>query len=630
MSATPETISKVAQGDKANGIFPFDTIREGQKAMLEDCADSFKEGGHLIAHAPTGIGKTAAVLTAALEYAIEKDKVVFFTTSKQSQHRIAIDTLKAMQQRSDTQIVVTDIVAKQDMCPRDFASEYYIVFNEFCKLEQKTKRCPYFISDNKAALGRLKEEIHHVQDLTQVCVSHMVCPHKTALDLGARSQVVVCDYNHLFTDISERTLAKINRDLDEIILIVDEAHNLPDRIRMQLSDSLNLTRLKEAFTEAKRFDTRLLHFLKGLSKLIQDMAAALNGRSEAPLEEADLVAPLEAILSSTLDKGYDTSKFIRALTTAGNKSIKSGASRSALLQVAAFLEGWSKYTTGYSRTISKGEPPRITYRLLDPSIITKEIFDGVHSSVLMSGTLYPQNMYSDLLGMGNERTLMRSYPSPFPDENKLVLVPRGITTRYTERGPAMYRKMANEIESLCQSVPGNIAVFFPSYALRDEVGVYIFDKKLDKKVLVEQKEMDKQEKENIIRDLIRFRKWNGALLMGVQGGSLSEGMDYADNLLEATVVVGLPLAPPSLEVDALKNYYNEKFGPGKGEEYGYIFPALNRVLQASGRCIRSERDRGIIILMDERFGQQRYSKYFPKEMGFEITSDLKKSYDGFF
>ena len=120
------------------------------------------------------------------------------------------------------------------------------------------------------------------------------------------------------------------------------------------------------------------------------------------------------------------------------------------------------------------------------------------------------------------------------------------------------------------------------------------------------------------------------LLWGVQGGSMSEGVDYPDNLLESVVVVGVPLAPPSIEVEFLKKYYDKKFGSGKGEDYGYLFPAMNRVAQASGRAIRSETDRAFIVLLDDRFGEGRYRKYLPPDLLPRETNDLRKEAEGFF
>jgi DNA excision repair protein ERCC-2 len=286
------------------------------------------------------------------------------------------------------------------------------------------------------------------------------------------------------------------------------------------------------------------------------------------------------------------------------------------------------------RTLTVDGGPRLNYRLLDPSVITRERFDSVHAAVLMSGTLWPVQMYSDLLGLDPARTRQGEYRSPFPPENRMVLVTPGLTTRYTSRGPKMYARIAAAVSEVLRATPGNVAVFAPSYALLASIGDSLAGGGRDaagrKELLVEERGMGKRDREALTDRLEDLRDGPGGVLMGVQGGSLSEGVDYIGNLLSAVVVVGLPLAPPSKEVDALVAYFDAKFGRGRGEEYGYVNPAMNRVVQAAGRLIRTERDRGVVVLMDERFSHSRYLGTFPPDWTPRTADDLGAQIERFF
>ena len=175
----------------------------------------------------------------------------------------------------------------------------------------------------------------------------------------------------------------------------------------------------------------------------------------------------------------------------------------------------------------------------------------------------------------------------------------------------MHELIAREVVAIAAGAPGNVAAFFPSYELLQEAEGRVRRARLAKKILVEHSTWDKARRDGALEALRLARTEGGAVLLGVQGGSLSEGVDYEGNLLQAVVVVGLPLSPPNLEVESLKDYYQRKFGFAKGYDYAYVFPAINKVLQAAGRPIRSERDRAAIVLMEGRLLASRYARCLP-------------------
>jgi Rad3-related DNA helicase len=256
--------------------------------------------------------------------------------------------------------------------------------------------------------------------------------------------------------------------------------------------------------------------------------------------------------------------------------------------------------------------PSLSVTLLDPASVAGPLFASVHAAVLMSGTLYPMALCADLLGVGAQARLLESYPSPFLNARRPVLLLRGVSTRYKARGQEMFERIAEGVAATTRATPGNVAVFFPSYRLRDEVAEAL-PHHLKPELVLERREMTRGEKERLVGHLRRARSKGGALFLGVMGGSFSEGVDFYDGILQAVVVVGLPLAPPSKEVDALIRYFERKFGEGAGEAYAYLNPAITRVLQAAGRLIRREEDRGVVVLMDERLEQARYARLLPPD-----------------
>lgn len=625
-----ETVKKRVSAELA--LFPFPKIRDGQKEFLEDARSAINEGKHIIVHAPTGIGKTAAALSAALEYAMKNNKIVFFLTSKQSQHYIAIETLRSMNEKlikeEGTDIVAVDVISKQSMCPLSSTRSVYGAFNEFCRLKVKTRSCEYFKNHNEAVVNKIKGKIMHVQQLVKLCKVYGTCPHKTALDAGHDANIIVCDYSYIFSDIREVILPKIGKELNDIVLVVDEAHNLPDRIRSYLSSSLTSIELNKAEKEIKKKNAAIARHLHNLAAICESIFNEVEDNKEKKLEKDELIKRIEDTLKESLEKwNYDF--FIEALTKAGEKMLKENEATS-LLDIAAFLDGWRKHKTGVVRTVSKKDVARISYTLLDPSILSEEVFSQAHSSILMSGTLYPGEMYADLLAIEESRRIIKSYRSPFPRENRIVLMTNNLTTLYKKRGLRMFQAYANRIAEASKHIQGNVAVFFPSYGLLHEVLGRLDNIYLTKRLLIEKQGLRKEEKERLIEELRSLKKGEGGILMGVQGGSLSEGIDYEDNLLSAVFIIGLPLSPPSIETEALKEYYMKKFSAEKGYYYSYIYPAINKVMQAAGRCIRSEEDKGVIILMDERFKQSRYAKCFPEDFKFNTSDNINNQLKQFF
>src|SRR5438876_805616 len=478
--------------------WPFDRVRDGQSDFLQDARTTLAGGKHLLAHAPTGIGKTAVALVAALDYALTADKLVLFLTSRQSHHRIAIETVRRIEAKGP-RIPTIDLIAKHSMCLQEGAPSHGRAFQEFCDFKVKSRTCGFFTRDNSA--------------------------------VGAAKSM-----ERFLTALRSERIARKDEFLDVV----------------------------EAGLRRKGGETR----------------------------------------------GYTA--FVEDLAFAGEDAVRRGVP-SHLPEVAEFFVRWRDQEEGILRLVVPGPDGKFAFRLLDPSVLSRSVFDRIHASILMSGTLFPAEMYADLLGIAARRRVLRTYASPFPRENRLLLVSPNVTTLFVKRGKEMHDAIAREIGGIAAVVPGNVAAFFPSYELLGEAHGRLRAARVPKLILVERPDWSKTQRDGALEALRIARTEGGALLLGVQGGSLSEGVDYHDNLLSAVIVVGLPLSPPSVEGEALRDYYARKFGFAKGHDYAVVYPAVNRLLQAAGRAIRSERDRAAIVLLEGRILEPRYARCLPPD-----------------
>ncbi len=589
--------------------WPFDRVRPGQVEFLADARRAIAEGRHLLAHAPTGIGKTAVALVASLGFALETGKTVLFLTARQSQHRIAIETLRRLEAKG-ARVPTVDVIAKQDMCLQPDRPEYGRAFHEFCELKVRTRACSFFNRDDSVVVTAVLQRALHVQELIRASSACHVCPHKVAMDAAERASVVVCDYNYVFSDILDWTLERLGKGLEDLILVVDEAHNLPDRIRAHLGGDLSLTDVLRAVREARNLEPEAAHQLLSVAKSLEKFLLGLPAERVAKKDE--FIDAVERGLRHGLGHRVTYTELVEMVAHAAEEGVRRGMSTS-LPELEEFLRRWRDQDEGILRLVTPGSEGKFVIRLMDPSVLSAPIFARVFASVLMSGTLHPAEMYADLLGIAPDRRWIRAYGSPFPKENRLLLIHPLATTLYAKRTEEMHDLIAREVVAIAAGIPGNAAAFFPSYELLQKAEERVRRARLKKKILVEHSTWDKAKRDGALEALRLARDDGGAVLLGVQGGSLSEGVDYEGNLLQVVVVVGLPLSPPNLEVESLKDYYQTKFGFAKGYDYAYVFPAVNKVLQAAGRPIRSETDRAAIVLMEGRLLAPRYARCLPTD-----------------
>src|SRR5437016_1180698 len=482
-----------------------------------DARKAIEEGRHLLAHAPTGIGKTAVALVASLEFAVRANKLVLFLTSRQSQHRIAIETVRRIEARGP-RIATVDLIAKQSMCLQESAPAYGRAFHEFCDHKVKSRTCAFFTRDNSAVVAAVLQRTLHVQELVRASGACAVCPHKVAMDAASRANLVVCDYNFLFSEILERFLPRLGRSLDDLVLIVDEAHNLPDRIRAHLGGDLSVHDLLKAAKEARSIDGEVAHRLVGVAKAME--AFLLVVRSERVARKDEFVDLVEEGLAKGRGGSLGYTDFVEMVAFAGEDAVRRGVP-STLPVVVEFLTRWRDQDIGILRLVVPGTEGKFAFRLMDPSVLSKRVFARVHASLLMSGTLYPAEMYADLLGIDPARRVIRTYGSPFPKTNRLLLVHPELTTLYAKRSSEMHDRIAEQIGAIATAVRGNVALFFPSYELLEQAHSRFLALRVRKRVLVERPEWTKAQRDGSIEALRVSRGDGGAVLFAVQGGSLS-------------------------------------------------------------------------------------------------------------
>ncbi len=610
-------------------LFPHDQARAVQKDMIKAVKDVLEQRKHLIIHAPTGLGKTAAALSPALSYALKHDKTVFFLTSRHTQHIIAIETLKAIQERYGVSFQVADIIGKKWMClQRNIEKLSSGDFVEYCKALRQDNLCDYYLKTRKngsltvEAKKQLEaKEIVHAEMLKDICSVAQLCPYEIALETAKKANVIVTDYYYLFhPTISENFFEKIGKKIEDAIIIIDEGHNLGPRLRELQTDRLSSFIMKQAMKEAKEMGCEeLLPLLSQLQDILNEYAQELQPGQEKSIEKDDFLASVQKI---GYQKLVDDCDYYSSMVRENKK-------KSYLGSISAFLKAWSGEDDGFARIISYQETkfgPLLTlhYKCLDPSLLAAPVLEQCHSAILMSGTLAPTEMYRDLLGFP-ERTKEATLESPFATENKMSLIVPGVTTKFTRRSNAEYEKLAKALAAIANAVPGNTAAFFPSYHLLGQV-LERFKGLCQKTIIIEQQGFNKEEKTGLLEKFKRYQK-AGAVLLGATSGSFGEGIDLPGDLLKCVVVVGLPLSKPSLETQQLIQYYQEKFG--RGWDYGYVLPALTKVLQNAGRCIRSETDRGVIVFLDERYAWPSYSRCFT-EGEVEITREYEEKIKEFF
>ena len=640
-------------------FFAHEVARKSQFEMISDGIDTLADGGFLLAAAPTGIGKTAAALASALQasfdnnMATEKPKIIFMT-GRQSQHRIVVDTVRQINSRIPDgipKITLIDIIGREGMC------EYVDRSTGKCSCEgdvvEETRKARR--SDLRK---KLLEHPRHVDWNVKYGRSRKICSWATARMAAGHADILVCDYNHIFVEgVREASLPAMGIELENSILIVDEAHNLPDRIRsglerrvtddvfrraldnieeykgnlekidseLDLPESRQLRDVRQLEMQVKSLQAPMINWLKkkkeeneqtkgdDLRVSTQDFLDVFSKATEGVLEDDEdddisrILLMVRRLFSVTIDEEEDSDD----------------EEQNDCTRIAEMLEICIRFRSSSALSLVFDELldiPRITCHLLDPSVVGKSVFESCRGSILMSGTLFPPMMYSEILGIPAKRTVCKIYSSDFPVENRPVLIASDVTSKFTERERSI-PIIGQHVRAVIENTNGNVAIFAPSYSMMERIySDFVNLGWSSKKILKEEQRMSKGGVESIISKLYEQKEMGGAVIFGVLNGKLSEGVDYSDNVLDSLVCIGLPLPPPSSKQDSLIDYFTKKFDRNRAWKYASLQPAVNSILQALGRPIRKKEDRAIIVLLENRILERRVSDCMPSMMKIQTSS----------
>ncbi len=598
----------------ATGQFPYETVREAQDIMLRECYRDIKLGRRLFIQAPTGVGKTVSALYPAVRALGEgRCDRIFYLTAKTSTareaYRAAADIFRA-----GSRLRTVVLTSREQLCANPAAKNDPAGISRHCN----PKDCPRardFYDRSKAAVCDLlaRQSGYPRATIAEAADACGICPYEFQLELSEFCDILICDYNYVFDP-----MVYLRRYFDDddarqagrFVFLVDEAHNLGDRAAAMYSAELTvlpaelLLRALLAAHPAERDALKpmadYVGVLRGLKKLCRDTLTKnedgteqgyyLNHGTVPQLFEAVAACREAAEAWSRAHSGEETeTELLRFLS-----------SLRRFETVAPFFD--SRFLTFVA--VRNGD---VSVRLicLDPSEILAEKLSLAKASVLFSATLTPLDYFADILG-GGRGAVKVALPSPYDPENLCVAAVTGVSTRYEDREKSV-KKLAAVIAAMASARAGNYIAYFPSYDYMEKVRKAFSEKYPKVPTVVQTRGMGAEAREAFLG---AFRD-DGKLRVGfcVLGGSFSEGVDLAGGRLIGVAIVGVGLPALSDERNILRDYYEST--RESGYDYAYTYPGMNRVLQAAGRVIRSETDKGIIVLADDRWGEPRYQQLIP-------------------
>ena len=625
-------------------------LRSNQQKIIDTIVKGLTSKNHVVIEAPTGSGKTFTSLASALPFVTKKNYKIIYCVRTNSQQKQVIRELKAFA-KAGTKISVVAIQGRESMCPQqkndnELAKSNWSEKSKICKsLKLQSKMgeagCPYYrklLRPTKNLVENWSSKVYSAEEFTENAEKEGICPYELNKLLLKEAQVVIVPYVYFFESfIRKYLLGWMNTSIDNVITIVDEAHNLPDWSREAASESLSIESLERASHESEKFGllmgdgtppTFFLDLVGSALKSLGEFHISENDEegllpshivsldSEVPTFETEMMSLGRMTLYKLKQQASDLSKMGQLIRQSLLE--KGKRPRSYLGSVGDFLCRWLDSIESHSIRLVGKKPLRLEKVCLDPRVMT-DFLDETAGAVLMSGTLSPLSMFRDLVGLKPESELER-FDSIFPKENKLVRYVSDVSTSYKElnSNPKVWVQLIDKLESIITNFDGNIALFFPSYKILESA---LNEITLSKPIYKEYSGMKQEELMNTVES---FKSDRGSILAGVMGGRLAEGIDYPDTSLEMAIIVGIPYPAPGVRQEALQHYFDVCFH-GKGWEYAVESPALRKILQAAGRVIRSENDRGVIVITDGRAG-----KFADNIPDLELSNDIVTDVENFF
>ncbi|MBQ8393492.1 MAG: ATP-dependent DNA helicase [Clostridia bacterium] len=582
--------------------FPFEGgARSSQKEFITDAYRAICTHKRLIVQAPTGTGKTMAALYPSLKaigngYA---DKIFYFT-GKATTAYAALSAVDIMRD-SLPQLRSIHITSKEKCC-----TNHRVRDSRKCKGVKCGNARGYFDKVNDALLELLRDYRTYTKDIIdKIALKYSVCSYELSLELSEWCELIVCDYNYLF-DLSVYLRRYFTSPDANYVFLIDEAHNLPDRAREMYSCTLKRTdfiKLEQKYPKNAKY-TRACGDV--LSKFDELHALAMMDMIE---QEEDVFG---FYVTSELPEQFGTELAVFAKHC--DRILSNDIIDEELSDVYFEIKHMLKICEIFDKRFKlylEAHNEELTMRLLclDASyMLDKAMRKGI-STILFSATLTPLEYFSDVLGCGKSATL--NLKSPYDSENLCLLGINNVSTRYGDRQKNALT-VANIIRATVAGKPGNYMVYFPSYSYLTDVKE-VFEKKYPNiRVTTQLKSMTDNAKKDFLSS---FNTDESNTLIGfcVMGGSFSEGIDLQGERLIGAIIVGVGLPTISSELNIIKEYFDNT--RENGYAYAYTYPGMNKVLQASGRVIRSEKDRGVVVLVDDRFATDEYRALMPESWG---------------
>ncbi len=606
--------------------FPYLEIRTLQTQIIELISEENTTQKHVVIQAANGVGKTIAVLTALLPLCLEKKKTIVYCCRTHQQMSRVIEELKMIKQLKPISGIA--LRGRKELCLHPIIQKFALDAGnaaDICRYLKKENKCKYFSNLVKEDIRNKVDEITKMKvldslEIFKIGKSLEVCPYEISKKIIPNVDVVAVSYQHIFNpSIQMNFLLNLDKEMKDIILVIDEAHNLPSTAVDISSSTLSNFSIENAQSEAMKYKMgEVYDLLEALSAILIDESSSMEVNEEIVFDPEDFIKKVEKRANQKIDENFLKSlerlaDFVKEIQTKQNKTpLSYTSSVVSYLKQLTQTKGRDDFANFILKTESKAGNivPKLLTQSLDPRTITGEILEKVHMTVSLSGTLDPIEAYTSLIGIPDENLRNLSLPSPYNKENHVTLVIDKVSSKLEDRIPATFITMLEVISEVVESTPKNVGIFCASYAIMKSILDTGLERAISKPLFVAHKGMSSRENDKLVQDFKNESRKKGGVLISVLGGRSSEGSDYPASEMESVIIIGIPYAKPIPTVKASIDYLEKQF-PTKGREFGYNIPAITRASQAAGRPIRSLEDYAAIILMDYRFARHYYKKHLP-------------------
>lgn len=584
--------ARIERNESIAGLeFPY-PYREGQKELAAGVYRTIRREKNLFIQAPTGTGKTITTVFPAVKAVGEKlaDKI-FYLTAKTITRTVAKEAFDVLRQHGYLGRVIT-ITAKEKLC--------------LCEeMDCNPVHCPYAQGHYDRVNDAVFDLINKQRDITREVLiaqaeAFRVCPFEMCLDTTLWVDDIICDYNYVFDPnvYLKRFFAEGVRG--DYLFLIDEAHNLVERGREMYSAVL----YKEDFLKVKKI-------MREYSRKCVKALEKCNGHLlelKRQCENYEILDNIGALIFALMQLGAALEEFfLKDISFPEKKEVQD-----FYLELRHFLNMYERVDENYVVYTEHEADGRFKLKLycVDTAVNLQECLDKGKSTIFFSATLLPIQYYKKLLSTKEDNYAVYA-KTVFSQEQRLLVIGTDVSSKYTRRNESEFAKIARYIYETAQGKRGNYMVFFPSYKMMEQVLEKFYALNLgEMDCVVQEMGMREQEREEFL-ECFRTERENTLVGFCVMGGIFSEGIDLKNEALIGAVIVGTGLPQVSNEREILKNYYDKRYK--EGFDYAFRYPGMNKVLQSAGRVIRTMEDKGVIVLLDERFLQREYLKMFPRE-----------------